>query len=191
MALRAPTNVVLYSLIPDYAFAAPGENGYLRGYPVKGSTLLAKEAADTAIDSIRPTILSWEDSIDHCDFQPRHALSVTANGQTFDILLCYHCGDIAIYRGNNTKAAEEPIAYFRLLGSADVLTRLLTEAHIPIVEERDIYANMHERNKQRVKREQAFHIVTRAVFWASLILMMIAITAKIWARLAGVPPQVD
>ena len=125
-AFHAPDNVVLYSLEP---WSQPTtSDATLQNVKILGQTTLdAKQAviAIAAFEAAIPPRVSRTAAHALC-FDPRHALEVTAHGQTYDFLLCYACGYLYVYRG------DENIAMLDARGSPDVLNALLTAAKVPL-----------------------------------------------------------
>ena len=124
-ALRAPGKVTLYSLEP-YPPPVPRDKT-LHGRKVLGQTELDGERRATAIAEFKSAVSHWDGMIALC-FNPRHAIRVTANGHTYDFLLCYECHQLYIYRDD--KLLKELGA----AGSPKVLNELLSTAKVPLSE---------------------------------------------------------
>lgn len=125
-ALHAPEKVVLYSLEP---WSQPtANNATLHAFKILGQTTLDTKQGAIAISAFEAAIPDRvsRNRIQELCFDPRHALRVTANRQTYDFLLCYACGYLYVYRGNQN------IAMLNALGSPDVLNAILTEAKVPL-----------------------------------------------------------
>ena len=124
-ALRTPTNIVLYSLEPWEEPTAKDET--LHGVKILGQTKLDAKQAKTAIAAFEAAISEGSsDGPKYRCFDPRHALRVTANGQTYDFLLCYACRGMAVYQDRTV------IVRVAVAGTPDALNALLTAAHIPL-----------------------------------------------------------
>jgi hypothetical protein len=125
-ALQSPDSIVLYSLEP---WDVPTTNdATLHHFKILGQTTLNAEnglVAVAALESAVPATVSRAGIHPLC-FDPRVALRVRAHGQTYDFLLCYACGYLYVYRG------DENIAMLYARGSPDVLNSLLTKANIPL-----------------------------------------------------------
>jgi hypothetical protein len=125
-ALHAPEKVVLFSLEP---WSQPTANdATFHNFKILGQTKLDTKQAATAISAFEAAIPDRvnRNRIQASCFDPRHALRVNANAQTYDFLLCYACGYIYVYRGNQN------IAMLNAFGSPDVLNALLTAAKVPL-----------------------------------------------------------
>ncbi len=122
-ALRAPGEVVLYSLEPWEQPAASDET--FHRFKVLGHTTLDRTQATTAIGEFQSAVAGWDGSIAMC-FDPRQALRVTAGDRTYDLLLCYSCHQLYVYQGNKL------VVSLGAAGSAKVLNGLLNASKIPV-----------------------------------------------------------
>ena len=123
--LHTPTNVVLYSLEPwEPPFA---KDKTLYGVKILGETKLEAKEAKSAIAAFETAIAQGAryDAGAHC-FAPRHALRVTAQGQTYDFMLCYECGWLSVMRN------EKEIVRVCAVGTPDQLNKVLSAAGIPL-----------------------------------------------------------
>src|SRR4051812_43619303 len=59
-------------------------------------------------------------------FDPRHALRVTANSHTYDLLLCYECQQLDVYED------DKRLLHLGATGSPEVLNALLMQLSIPL-----------------------------------------------------------
>lgn len=125
-ALRHATKSTLYSLEP-WAQQLPAGDSLpeLDGYAVLGQTNLDAAQTDEAARAIRSALSQWSMGQAAC-FDPRHALRVTAEGQTFDFLLCYACDRMEILQNG------EHLSTHTLSGSPDKLNALLKKAGVPL-----------------------------------------------------------
>jgi hypothetical protein len=123
-ALHASSKFILYSLEP-WSLATTNDNT-LHRYKILGQVTLNGKDAATAIKAFESAIPKRQHWFHTLCFDPRHALRVTANGQTYDFLLCYACGYLYVYRG------DKVIAMLDAGGSPKVLNSLLTAAKIPL-----------------------------------------------------------
>ena|ERR1700734_181303 len=123
-ALHASSKVILYSLEP-WSLATTNDNT-LHHYKILGQVTLDGKDAATAI-TVFESAISKKEHLGHATcFDPRHALRVTVNSQTYDFLLCYACGYLYVYHG------DKVIAMLDAGGSPTVLNSLLTAAKIPL-----------------------------------------------------------
>lgn len=122
-ALHRATNVVLYSLEPmELTTNRPN----LYSFEILGQTKLDGRQARTAIAAFETATAQGAKYVGaHC-FSPRHALRVTANGQTYDFLLCYECGWLWVVHDG------KGIVELGAIGTPDQLNKLLTAAKIPL-----------------------------------------------------------
>jgi len=130
-AMAKPTKVILFSLNPNRLSdgGALTDGMVFHGYHELGEAALDEVQTGKALAAVMPSITGWEDRGDRCMFEPRHALRIVGQGHTYDILLCYHCGDLAVFDGANE------VAYRPLLGKGDVLNDLLKETKVPAVKQ--------------------------------------------------------
>jgi len=126
-ALDSATAVTLYSVQP-YNYG--GQKDF-HGYHLLGHIELGQKRAKQAIHEFKNTYLPWNALLPgeiKCAFSPRHALRVISDGHTYDLLLCYQCGQFQIFRDG------QQIAFYRANGSPVVLNGLLTAAGIPLAD---------------------------------------------------------
>jgi len=123
-ALRTPEKVTLYSLEP----VKPGAGDEaLYGFKVLGHTDLNNAQAAEAINAFRSAVADWGGAVAMC-FNARHALRVRANKHTYDLLLCYECQQLDIFRDGKS------IAWLGASGSPKVLNGLLTAGGIALAQ---------------------------------------------------------
>lgn len=105
------------------------------GYPILGRVMLTSapdlEAVRSAIQDLNEAGKSWEGNIAAC-FNPRHCIRLTTKAGTFDLLICYECSWVKIFKGEatvgkiymNGRAAPRP----------DLLNAILHKHAIPFPE---------------------------------------------------------
>lgn len=124
VALKAPDKAILYSLEPLAKEAAPGERT-LHGSKIIGQLNLDRNLEKTVAAQFNAAVAPWDGTGAGC-FNPRHALTVTSGGKTYDILLCYECGEIEIFRGKSM------IADMRARGTGETLNAILAAHKVPL-----------------------------------------------------------
>lgn len=128
-ALHGADSAVLYSLEPYEPLPMPSPPGspapVLHGYAVLGEVRLDGERLQAAATEFEAAIDRDEGILAMC-FDPRHALRVTRDGHTYDLLLCYACGRAQVYRDG------ERIATLGAAGSDKPLNRLLADAGVAV-----------------------------------------------------------
>ena len=94
-----------------------------------GEATLTTPQSAVAIEAFRSAISSWKDtgSYPAC-FAPRHALRITSKGHKYDLLLCYECSGLEIFRDGEAI----PSVSLGASGTPEVLDTLMTQEHIPI-----------------------------------------------------------
>jgi hypothetical protein len=121
--LHAPENTILYYLNPDSK--RDTNDITLHGFKILKQVTLEGKQAVMASEAFEEAIFQGRDGVQADCFDPRHALRVKANGQTYDFLLCYQCGALEVYRG---KSLMETVV---VRGSPEVLSSLLVGAKAP------------------------------------------------------------
>jgi len=127
-ALASATKVTLYSLDPSRSLepqSGKQKKSMLHDCTILGKVELRNTAAKQATKAFQDAVFGWRGSAGAC-FDPHHALSVVSGGHTYDYLLCYSCGGMAIYKDG------EFIAKFGASGSARILNKLLTANRVPL-----------------------------------------------------------
>lgn len=133
-ALAGASQVILSSLEP---WANSDIKTGSRSHKILGQVELSGPGAAKAIAAFQSAVGSqvhcsgffWKEcsagGAELC-FNPRHQLSVMANGQKFDFLLCYQCHRMEILQNGRL------IGALIVTGSPKVLNGLLTAAKIPL-----------------------------------------------------------
>ena len=106
----------------------PGEESY--GLRVLGKVEVADEDRRRKVVAVlREAIKAGPTQASRC-FTPRHAIRVTSNGATIDVLICFHCDRYRTYRNGE----QELPTTERTISSAHqpFFDALLTEAGIPL-----------------------------------------------------------
>lgn len=123
--LLTATNAVLFSLEPlDMKLDQPTSPGYLHGWKILGQTPVSLPQSRTIATNVFKSIVESEFSA--LCFNPRHALRMTADNQTYDFLLCYECGHVTVI------SSGKKTQYLPLSGSPAELDAILTAAKIPL-----------------------------------------------------------
>jgi hypothetical protein len=136
--LRAPRNMALLSIDPDYArelkeLDAPGlrDAVYFHGlkeYLVLGATEIRDEDTRHAV----ATAVKWAvlranplRAKIRC-FDPRHAIRFTDDSGDYEFLICFECKEMWVYV-DGKRVAAVPIS-----GSPDSFNEILKAAHVPL-----------------------------------------------------------
>lgn len=130
-ALAAPEQTTLYSLSPglcikDGQQCPEDKNKELHRYPILGKILLNSEQTKIATQEFQKAISNWDPSkgLAMC-FNPRHGLRLVSNKHTYDLVLCYECQQIQIFKD------DEPYGWLGAYGSPDILNILFKDNEIP------------------------------------------------------------
>jgi hypothetical protein len=124
----------LYSLEPftnpdtyemDQDPNGPGER--LHGWRVLGKTTVADAATRGAVLTALKEAMERKGMDAKCHY-PRHAIRWQHYGKTFDLLICFECGNYQIYRDGQRTPGSPPIS-----GSAEsAFDNALKQAGIPL-----------------------------------------------------------
>src|SRR5262245_6725574 len=137
--LQNSEKFILHSLDPEQGEENP--NGF-HGWKILGSleitdAELRRQIAETFIDGIQ----SSSGLFAQC-FDPRHGISVSRRGSTYDFIICFHCMRAYIYDGEG-----EPMKR-RSTNSAveELLNKTLAAAKIPLPRPANAPVNPHDVN---------------------------------------------
>jgi hypothetical protein len=132
--LEKATSFELYSLEPmadpdthepDYDPNGPGER--LHGWRILGKTAVRDEPTRRKlIDALKEGM--ERDGVGAKCFDPRHAIRRMAGGQPVDLLICFECGNVALFRGETRVGGYPNVA--RSVQS--VFDEVLKEAGVPL-----------------------------------------------------------
>jgi len=104
--------------------AAPTEST-LHGFKIIGQLDLDRDLAKVVAAQFKAAIASQDGTSAGC-FDPRHALTVTSRGTTYDFLLCYACGELEVFSG------KRMIADFPARGTGEILNAILSANKVPL-----------------------------------------------------------
>jgi TPR repeat protein len=128
-ALEGSSSITLYSIqpwggpdLPEWDFHGHHQNGHLE---------LKQQQAKQAIAALNDAIAKGNAGLESlCLINPRHALRVISSGNTYDILICYECGQLELYKNN------QQLPFSGSIGSKpDALNRLLQQSGIPLADD--------------------------------------------------------
>jgi TPR repeat protein len=126
--LESDPAITLYSLQP---WGGPDISEWdFRGHHMLGLLDLDKAQAQTAVRALKDAVSAGNANLSSmCITNPRHALRFQADGHTFEILICYQCGQLELYRD------EQWLPFYGMIGGKpDVLNGLLKAAKIPLAD---------------------------------------------------------
>lgn len=118
-AIRSADSAVLYSLLPvehsnvagSYSNKAKAKRllalRRLHDYPIYGTLNLTKRPDWSHWRNLLATAFEERPGT-FCDFEPRHAVRIRSGAATIDLLMCFQCGDMVVYRDGNP-APHRPV----------------------------------------------------------------------------------
>ncbi len=126
--LASSSSITLYSLQPWGGPDIPQWD--FHGHHVLGRLDLSADQAKTAIAALNSALSAGDaDVMSACLIEPRHALAFKVGGDACDILICYKCGQLEIFKNDQHLPFDGSIG-----GKPDVLNRLLKSAAIPLAD---------------------------------------------------------
>lgn len=127
--LVSASSVTLYSLEPWGGPDIPHWD--FHGHHVLGRFDLSPDQAKRAIGALNAALSAGNANVmSACLIEPRHALGFKLDGDAYDILICYKCGQLEIYKNDRQLPFQGMIG-----GNADVLNGLLKSAAIPLADD--------------------------------------------------------
>jgi TPR repeat protein len=126
--LASSSSIILYSLqpwggpdIPQWNFHDHHILGRVNMSPKQGKTAIA--ALSAALSSGDANIMSM------CLISPRHALAFKIGGDAYDILICYECGQLEVFKN------DQYLPFHGMIGGTPViLNGLLKSAGVPLAD---------------------------------------------------------
>jgi hypothetical protein len=110
---------------PDYDPNGPGER--LQGWRILGKTVVRDELTRRKlIDALKEGMERGGPGF-KC-FDPRHAIRRTADGQSVDLLICFECGNVALFRGDRRVGGYPTVAR----SVQRVFDEVLKDAGVPL-----------------------------------------------------------
>jgi hypothetical protein len=88
---------------PSYEDFDPKRAGTMHGYAILGRTMITDAAEGKRLvgelyDMVK--MVNPDGPANGCRFEPRHAVRVTRGGRAVDVVVCFHCGDIEVFVGD-------------------------------------------------------------------------------------------
>jgi TPR repeat protein len=148
-ALDNVSMVTLYSIQPLGGPDLPEWD--FHGQHQLGHSGLDPDQARQAIAALKETVSDGtSDMMSMCMFSPRHALRITSNGDMYDILICYQCGQLALYKN------DKPLDFSGSIGqNPDALNHLLKQAAVPLADDPSALQNSYaEETKTALQKAQ-------------------------------------
>ena len=126
--LASSRSITLYSLQPWGGPDIPQWD--FHGHHVLGRMDLSPDQAKAAISALNAALSDGDaDMMSACLMEPRHALAFKVGGDAYDILICYKCGQLEIFKNEHHLPFEGSIG-----GNPSFLNRLLKSAAIPLAD---------------------------------------------------------
>jgi TPR repeat protein len=126
--LASSSSITLYSLQPWGGTDIPQWD--FHGHHVLGRLNLSRDQAKKAIAALNAALSAGDANMTSmCLINPRHALAFRIGGDTYDILICYECGQLEVFKNDHYLPFHGSIG-----GKPDVLNGLLKSATIPLAD---------------------------------------------------------
>jgi len=127
-ALASGAPITLYSLQPRGGPKIPEWD--FQGHLVLGHVDLNAKQSKVAAGALNDALTAGDaDSMAMCLINPRHAFRFKWKGNTYDVLICYQCGQLELFKNDSRMQFRGSIA-----GKPDVLNGLLKAAAIPLAD---------------------------------------------------------
>ncbi len=122
--LASSPSIILYSLQP---WGGPNIHQWdFHGHHVLGRVNMSPEQAKTAIAALNAAVSMGDATImSMCGINPRHAMAFKVGSDAYDILICYECSQLQVYKNDQFLPFQgmiggTPVAFNGLLKSAGV-----------------------------------------------------------------------
>jgi hypothetical protein len=122
-AFQAAKTARLYSLEPTGELLPHHER--LHDERVLGDTTLTWEQTAAAFRLVKKGVAEGHDRLAYC-FAPRHALRVTTRDHHYDLVICFECVRVVVYRDN------EELSSVGLTASPEYFNQLLKAGRVPL-----------------------------------------------------------
>lgn len=126
-ALEKADGVDLYALTGDRADRDKDGDKNWRGWKSLGSTKLTKAADKKALSTAVAKGVAEGDGGARC-FVPRHGVSVTHAGTTYDLVICFECSWVYLY----TDKGDKPQVFMTTGAPQKALDKFLTDAKVKL-----------------------------------------------------------
>jgi hypothetical protein len=124
--LEGAEQMTLFSIDPGRFPSSPPGTQRFHGNIILGETVISKiEQRRQLAEELKRVVSASDGTINMC-FEPRHGLRVTRGAATYDFLICYQCGRVEIFVG------EESIESTGLKGKPQLFNEILRAADIPL-----------------------------------------------------------
>jgi len=126
-AVSAAKSISLYSIQP---WGGPDLDEWnLHGHHILGHVELQQTKAQTAIAALYKAVSEGSAALPMCLVTPRHAIRVVSGDVTYDILICYQCGQLDLFKN------DERLPFMGSIGrNSAILNSLLKSAGIPLAD---------------------------------------------------------
>jgi TPR repeat protein len=126
--LASSSSTTLYSLQPWGGPDIPQWD--FHGHHILGSFKLSPDQAKKAIAALDAALSAGDANMTSmCLISPRHALAFKVGGDAYDIVICYECGQLELYRNS------QDLPFHGMIGrNPEVLNGLLKSAAIPLAD---------------------------------------------------------
>ena len=125
--LRAPQQMVLYSVVPDrhLLIEPPGPTNF-HGFRILGQTAIITLGNQRAVVNTIERSIVRSFGVENGCFNPHHGMRVSDASGTYDFVICFECMQIYIYSG------DKQIGDATIFGWPAPLDEILQSAHVPL-----------------------------------------------------------
>jgi hypothetical protein len=125
-ALYGAERMELYSILPE--MKDPQGPGTFRGYTILGKT----EITDASTRGRLATALedgTRDANVVAMCFNPHHGLRLVQGGRTIDLVICFTCRQVVVYRTEDLRKYE---TFLVTISPLETFTKILSDAGVPL-----------------------------------------------------------
>ena len=159
-ALRSSEKATLYSLEPWEKPAANDRT--LHRYKILGQADLDRSQTRAAIAEFEAVVSGWNGLVAMC-FDPRHGIRVTLGGASYDLLLCYECNQLYVYKDGQL------VTRLGASGSAKTLNAMFLALNVPLSRSGERIAAQHRKAQASYEKWMAAMPTSVKPLWDSVL----------------------
>jgi hypothetical protein len=121
-----PSEMILYSIDPTHGFKPTKNELAFHSFKILGSLPIDDANTKLAFANEVKRIVFIFDPLRSMCFNPRHAIRVANEKESYDFLICFECDIMEVYQD------EKTIATVNINGTSNLFNELLEKAKIPL-----------------------------------------------------------